>query len=522
MSDTHFPLDHLRHSGAHVLAMAAVRLFPGARLGVGPVTAQGFYHDIQFPHPISWEDIQRLEQEMLMIIQEELPFTQIIVPRDQAYNILLMRGQVYKAELLESIGDLDVSFYKTGEEFIDLCRGPHVPTTRQVGAVKLLQLEETFWKADETRPKMQRIYGTAFHNLIDLRGFVQQQSEIQNRDYRKIAVELGMRLPGNKKVIYSTTGAVTLQSIQHKIVDQFAEQDYQELILPPARTVADHQEEVIEVINSKNRSYRELPLRVFHQTRSELSVPIETCGKEFFSITAVEAFSFDDDGVGEIERSLRVICSTLASMGLQSAAKIYTATTETMYYRAASDTLTHAMVSQTHIVDPLRSIHSLTVEFTRTDDLGREWLLGYFTKETSKAKYVSSSGEFGLASMHKISLVPDVILAYYLEHEGGKLPFWLSPVQAYIIPITDLQHRYSDKIGSLLAEAGIRNYVDKKTDTMQAKIRQAELRRCPLLVIIGEKEEKHDAVSLRLGDKKEVGMVTKDQIIPTLEELNLI
>lgn len=512
-------LDRLRHSAAHVLAMAAQRLFPDTKVGVGPVTDDGFYYDFEFPHQITTEDLRMLEAEMNDIILADLPFTQIIVSKEEGFDILLKRGQIFKAELLREIPAAEVSFYRTGEEFIDLCRGPHLDSTSQVGAIKLLSLSDTFWQADPTRPAMQRITGTAFATKEELTDHLSKRETIANRDFRQLARHLQLNLGGEQQVTYTPGGTMAFRQIKDVIANSFIEHEFAEVLVPPITDLAHTQKGVDTYYNHKNRSYKELPISVYSFNRNELETAYQIAGRDYSSISTLicKTFFSINEKYNQLQHTIHATVGALESLRLDYYANVYIADLDNEYLEQISELLQRKGVPQKHVVSP--ETNGIFIEFCGKDSLDREWQFATCHFQESKLKYVSRLGDMENIFTFSSEWIIENLLAFFIEDEEGLLPIWLAPIQVKIVPISEEHYDFAEKAEKLLVEAGFRCEVDARSETMQARIRHAELLRIPVIGIIGEKELNSNAISLRLRQEKEVGMVALDSLVETIVEL---
>jgi threonyl-tRNA synthetase len=512
--------EQIRHSAAHVLAMATVRLFPNAKIGIGPVTSEGYHYDFEFQNPITPNDLKRIEEEMNLIIQENLPFTQIVVPRDQAFDLLISRGQIYKAELLRDIPDEEVSFYKTGDEFIDLCRGPHVKSTSEIGIIKLVDLSTAHWRNDERRPELQRISGVTYASLEELSAFLQRQQSIKNRDFRQLAKTLTLTLGGNSNVMYTPGGTMAFNAIQDVITAPYVKAGFRPIITSPITELKQAKIGIDHYYAHKNRSYKELPINLFSVSRQELTEPLSIAGKELYSATThtYNQYFTGDEVLAQLRTAIDCILEIFQNLKLSVTAEIQTPSLEHAEMQYISEVLQRHGISQTQVVD--ENTHKVVVYFVAKDSLGRNWnILTYEYGISEDLHFVSKVGEITPVHTTTHTWIIDELFAYFIEDEEGLLPLWLAPIQAVIIPITEAQHEYAGLLGEYLEEEGFRVNVDRRAETMQAKIRDAEITKVPIIMVIGEKEATHESVSLRLRNQKEIGMVGQDILVQTIHQL---
>ncbi len=512
--------EQIRHSAAHVLAMATARLFPNVKIGIGPVTSEGYHYDFEFQTPITQNELKRIEEEMNLIIQENLPFTQLVVSRDHAFDLLISRGQIYKAELLRDIPDEEVSFFKTGDEFIDLCRGPHVSHTSEIGIIKLTDLSTSHWRNDEHRPQLQRISGVTYASLEELSAYLQRQQSIKNRDFRQLAKVLNLTLGGNTNVMYTPGGTMAFNAIQDVICAPYIRAGFKPIITSPITEISQAKTAINAYYAHKNRSYKELPINLYSVSRQELVEPLSIAGKELFSATThtYNQYFTDEEVLSQLRIAIDCMLEIFQNLKLSVSAEIQTPSLEHAEMQYISEVLQRHGVSQTQVVD--EKTPRVTVYFVAKDSLGRSWnILTYEYSISPDLHYVSKQGEITPVHTTTHTWIIDELLAYFIEDEEGLLPLWLAPVQAVIIPITEQQHAYAEKLGTELEQEGFRVNVDRRAETMQAKIRDAEITKVPIIMVIGEKEATHQSVSLRLRNQKEIGMVGQDVLVQTINQL---
>jgi threonyl-tRNA synthetase len=509
-----------RHSAAHILAMAALRLFPNVKLGIGPVTNQGFYHDFEFPRRLDWEDVKNLEAEMHLIIQENQAFTRLMVPRDQAFSILMTRGQVYKSELLQDIPDEEISFYQTGEEFIDLCRGPHMDSTGKVGVVKLLEITDVHWRNNPDRPALQRIHGAVFATPAELTQYLERLDAIKQRDLRKFAYELELITGEAENQIYTDKGALTISVLRNTVTEPLLRNGFNTILPGSSSQLNGLQHYLDDFFNYKNRSYRTLPLKVFAENRILLDTPHRISGKALPYVYAITAKEYTTNGAVFVETKnvLELCLEIVNNLGIKPEAQLAAADQELPAFKQLADMLAQRGVGQTQMINAQLPPQTVVLNLIAVDSLKREWSILKLTYTVGPTEYVNNANDFDLTHNYTIDVILENTLGYYLEELEGGLPFWLAPVQAIIIPISENQTGYAEHIASLLNQAQIRADVDNRAETMQARIREAELTRIPIILIIGDKEQNVQAVSVRLRNRQELGLIGEDILIDTLQD----
>ncbi|MBN1915520.1 threonine--tRNA ligase [Candidatus Dojkabacteria bacterium] len=562
--------EKMRHSAAHILAAAVLRIYPEAKLGIGPAVENGFYYDFEFPKQITPEDLPAIEREMKSIVEEELPITQTFIPREQAMDMLHMRGQIYKTELLQEIPDETISFFKTGEEFSDLCRGPHVKHTGKIGAFKLTHIAGAYWRGDETRPQLQRIYGLAFKTQKKLDDFVEMQEEMKLRDHRKLGKELELftvsDMIGAGLPIWLPKGATIRKVIQDFLYKEQESAGYQHIIAPHIGKVdlyktsghwdyykdnmyspikIDEEEFILKPMNCphhiqaydvKKRSYRELPLRLAefgtvyrYEQSGELSGMSRVRG---FTIDDAHIFCEPEQVQSEFVASIKLALKVLRALGLSDyRLEISLRDPENKKKYSGNDDLWDR--AEKAIKDSVKvlglvaremegeaAFYGPKLDFKFKDVFGREHQLStvqldFNLPEKFKLTYINKKGiEERPVMVHRALLGSfERFFSIFIEHYGGAFPLWLAPVQAEIIPISENFMVYAKKVKKMLEEAGIRSEIDDRDETMQSKIRDAQLQKVPYMLVIGEKEEKNEGVAVRPRAGQDQGMVKLAEFI---------
>lgn len=538
----------IRHSAAHILAEAVQKLFPEAKFGIGPPTAEGFYYDFDLPRPLTPDDLSRIEELMRESIAADHPFIREEVSREEAHRIFA--SQPYKLELLEEIPDEKVTIYRQGD-FVDLCRGPHVASTGEVKAFKLLSIAGAYWRGDERRPMLQRIYGTAFETPEELQDYLAKLEEASRRDHRRLGQELDLfslhEEAGAGLIFWHPKGATIRQ-----IIEDFWKQEhlkrgyelvytphlakasiwersghldfYRESMYPPMQ--AEGQDYLVKPMNcpghiliykSRLRSYRQLPMRL-----AELGTVYrwERSGV-LHGLTRVRGFTQDDahifcrpeqleeEVMGVIELA-RFMLQTFGfedyEVFLSTRPEKYAGTLE-MWERATS-TLEKSLqrLSLPYEIDPGEGVfYGPKIDILLRDALGRGWQgptiqVDFNLPERFDVNYIGEDGkEHRVVMIHRTVLGSmERFLACLIEHYGGAFPVWLSPTQVMIIPIADRHLPYAQEVASELRAEGLRVELDDRRERMNLKIREAQVQKIPYMLIIGDREVQSSTLTVRL------------------------
>lgn len=561
-------LDTLRHSTAHVMAKAVQRLYPGSRLGIGPTIENGFYYDIDVPTPLSAEDLPKIEAEMRKIIAADEPFVRVEMPREEALRFFQEKGEVYKVEIIEGIDEPTVSLYKTGDDWIDLCRGPHVPRSSAIAAFKLTAVAGAYWRGDERRPMLQRIYGTAWFTQEQLDHYLWQLEEAKRRDHRRLGRELELFFfddvaPGQP--FWLPNGIIVLQELEALLRSELRKRGYLEISTPSLvksslweqsghwsyyrenmfRSEVEGEEYAFKPMNCpestlvyrfKTRSYRDLPLRLAQTDRLLRNERSGTLN----GLLRVRQLTMDDAHVYVRPDQIQ---SEIAAM-LQFGQDIYNLFGfERKYYlstrpeKAIGDP---ALWEQAE-ADLKRALDAVGIPFELKpgegafygpkididihDALGRPWQLttiqlDFNTPERFDLEYVGEDGR-----RHRPAIIHRAIygtyerfLAILIEHYAGAFPLWLAPVQAVVIPITDQHVPYAESVGERLRVEGFRVQVDARPERMRFKIRQAEVQKVPYMLVVGQKEAASESAAVRVHGQGDLGSMPVAALLERMKE----
>ncbi len=563
-----------RHTMSHIMAQAVMRIFgyDNVRLGIGPVIENGFYYDFEILNGrITEEDLPKIEQEMKKIIEEDLPIERFELSKDEAIKLMEEKGQVYKVELIRDIQDEKVSFYRQGE-FVDLCRGPHLPSTGKVKHFKLLSLAGAYWRGDERNPMLQRIYGTAFYKKKDLEEYLKQVEEAKKRDHRKLGPALELFLidteiaPGMP--FFLPKGAVVLNELMKFSRELHIEAGYREVMTPLVMNETlwrrsghwDHYKNNmyftekegityaikpmncpghITIFKSKKVSYRELPIRYFEFGKVHR---YERSGV-LHGLLRVRAFTQDDAHIfcteDQIEREIagviKLIDRIYSQFGFKYRAELSTMPEDHMgdekTWQRAESALKRALDDiglEYTIAEGEGAFYGPKIDFHIKDSLGREWQcatiqLDFLMPERFDVTYIGPDNkEHRVVMIHRaIYGSMERFFGILIEHYAGAFPTWLSPVQVVVIPISDRHNEYGEKVKDELFKAGIRVELDDRRETLGYRIRDNQMKKVPYMLIVGDKEVESKTVSVRTRTGKEIKGVKieefKDKILEEIE-----
>jgi len=551
-------LERMRHSVSHIMAEAVQCLFPGAKFGIGPTIENGFYYDFELSRPLTPEDLPVIENKMKEIISQNVPFVTEEMSKDEAHK--LFAAQPYKLELIDEIPDITVTIYKQGS-FTDLCRGPHLASTGEVEAFKLTHLAGAYWRGDEKRPMLQRIYGVAFESQKELDDYLSWQAEVTKRDHRKLGRELDLFSTheeiGPGLICWHPRGALIRQIIEDFWKTEHIKRGYDIIYTPHIAKLdlwktsghwkfyrdylfspmkIEGQQYMLRPMNclghiliykSKLRSYRNLPLRY-----AELGTVYryERTGV-LYGLARVRGFTQDDAHIfcrpdqveEEVLGVLNLAQFMMSSFGfdeyellLSTRPEKYAGTVS--MWEEATGSLKHVLekLDLHYEVDPGEGVfYGPKIDIKLKDALGHVWQgptiqVDFNLPQRFNVCYIGEDGlEHNVVMIHRTVLGSmERFLACLTEHYGGAFPVWLSPVQTIIIPIADRHVDYAHEIGSDFKNEGIRVRIDDRSERMNLKIREAQLEKVPYMLIIGDKEMASSSASLRLRSGEDLGLGT--------------
>jgi threonyl-tRNA synthetase len=561
-------LEIMRHSAAHLMAEAVRDLFPGVKVAIGPAIEAGFYYDFDVPEPFTPEDLAKIEAHMAKLTAQDQPFHRDEMNREQAIGFFKGQGEAYKIELLEEIPQDKVSLYQQGN-FIDLCRGPHIPSTGYIKAFKLTATSGAYWRGDEHRPMLQRIYGTAFATQEELAHHLELLEEAKRRDHRRLGRELGLfsieEEAGPGMVIYHPKGALLRSLIENFERREHLKRGYQ-MVMGPQMLKADlwkrsgHWDNYRDnmyftevegqmygikpmnclahmlIYKSKVRSYRELPLRFFELgtvMRHERSGVLH-------GLTRVRQFTQDDAHIlcmpeqveSEILGVLQFVSEVMAIFGFEYEVELSTRPEKSIGSDAEWDLATSALIGALATwgvsygtCEGEGAFYGPKIDIKLKDALQRRWQCAtiqcdFTLPERFDLTYVGADGERHRPVMlHRVILGSlERFMGVLVEHFAGAFPVWLAPVQAILLPITDRVHPYAQEVATALMEADLRVEVDTRQESLRYKIREAQVQKIPYMVIMGDREAADRTLAPRLRDGTELKGIHLEAFIQRLKE----
>jgi threonyl-tRNA synthetase len=571
-------LQTLRHDAAHVMATAVLELWPDAKISIGPPIEGGFYYDFEFPDGTGpgEDDLPRIEERMRAHIEADEEFERRELPVDEAIEKFRAEGQPYKVELIEDLirdeGVETVSLYRNGP-FEDLCRGPHGPSTGRIGAFKLNSLAGAYWRGDETRQMLTRIYGTAFFSEQELEEHLRLLGEARARDHRRLGPELGLFLfrdeaPGMP--FWLPDGTVLLREIEAEVRAQLEKREWMEIKTPQVLDVelwhrSGHYDNYREnmyftepaererdderrfalkpmncpgaclVFASERHSYRELPLRL---AEFGLVSRFEREGV-LHGLLRVRAFTQDDGHVfctlDQVTAEVDAICDAIdelyARFGFEEVRVELSTRPEKSIgsdeeWEGAEAGLREALERQgrAYEVSPGEgTFYGPKIDFHITDALGRSWQCGtcqldFQMPERFELTYAGADNEPHRPVMIHRALLGSMerFAGILIEHHAGRFPLWLAPLQAMVLPIADRHNDYAAQIAARLAAAGFRARVDSRSESVGRKIRDAELAKAPYMLVAGDRERDAGSASVRHHGEGDLGALEVDELIQRL------
>ena len=553
-------IEILRHSTAHLLAHAVKRLFPEAEVTIGPVIDDGFYYDFRYDPGFTPEDLPRIEEEMTKIVGERHTVEREELPRADAIALFESMGESFKAEIVRDLPDDVVSLYRQGD-FVDLCRGPHVPSTGALGAFALRSVAGAYWRGDERNPMLQRIYGTAFADKKSLRAHLDRLEQARKRDHRKLGKELGLfsfhgEAPGSP--FFHPDGATVYNLLVDYVRGLYRRYGYDEVITPQVLDVdlwhrsghydnyrenmyfteIEERSFAVKPMNCPThclmygediRSYRDLPLRLADFGRLHR---FERSGV-VHGLTRVRSFSQDDahifctpDQIGEeIASVIAMIREAHAMFGFDET-RVYLSTKPTKaigsdaMWERAETTLKRVLDEDGHgyeLNEGDGAFYGPKIDFCVLDAMRREWQLStvqldFFLPERFELNYVDSSGGTERPVMVHRAVLGSLerFLGILIEHTGGAFPLWLAPTQVRFVTVTDRHNDYAADAAKRMKAAGVRAKADLRNEKLGFKIREAQKAKIPVMAVVGDREVEEGTVAPRMRDGRQLDPMPLD------------
>ncbi len=557
-----------RHTTSHIMAQAIKRLYPDVKLAIGPSIADGFYYDVDSDTPLTAEDLEKIEKEMKKIVKEALPITRFTKPREEAIAYFKEKEEPYKVELIEDLPeDSEISFYQQGE-FVDLCAGPHLMTTKPVKAFKLTSLAGAYWRGSEKNKMLTRIYGTSFTRKTDLEAYLTRLEEAKKRDHRKLGRQLGlfmMRDEGPGFPFFLPNGMILKNTLLDYWREIHTKAGYVEISTPIMlnrqlwetsghwdhyrenmyTTVIDGTDFAIKPMNcpggilvyqSEPRSYRDLPLRM-----GEIGlVHRHEKSGQLHGLMRVRCFNQDDAHIfmmpeqirSEIKGVVRLIDQVYQLFGFKYHVELSTRPENSMGsdedWEMATEGLKSALddLGLDYVVNEGDgAFYGPKIDFHLEDSIGRTWQCGTIQLDFQlplrfNCEYTGADGEKHRPIMiHRVAFGSiERFIGILIEHYAGAFPTWLAPEQIRVLPISDKHLDYACKVNEELKDAGLRSSLDTRAEKIGYKIRDARIMKVPYMVIVGAKEEEESRISVRSRFAGDEGQKDLNGFIASLKE----
>ena len=562
-------LDIIRHSSAHLLAMAVKQLFPSAQVTIGPVIEDGFYYDFAFERAFTPEDLELIEKRMSELSTEDLAISREEWDRDEAVEFFKGIGEAYKAEIIASIpADQAIGLYRQGD-FIDLCHGPHVPSTGKLSAFKLTKVAGAYWRGDSNNEMLQRIYGTAWSNKKELKAYINRLAEAEKRDHRKINKKLDLyhmqeEAPGS--IFWHPKGWSVYSAIEEYMRGKQRAQGYQEIKTPQIVDMSlweksGHADKFgddmfslqtedrtyavkpmncpchVQVFNQGLKSYRDLPLRLAEFGSCHRNEP----SGSLHGIMRVRSFTQDDAHIfcteeqiqPEVSQFIDFLHEVYADFGFTEI--IYRLSTRPPERVGSDEDWDRAEAALGQALDAKElpwqelpgegAFYGPKIEFSLKDCIGRVWQLGTIQVDFSMpgrldAQYVAEDGSRQVPVMlHRAILGSfERFIGILIEQYEGAFPFWLAPEQAVVMNITDSQADYAQEVAKSLQNNGFRAICDLRNEKIGFKIRGHSMQRVPYILVVGDKEKESRTVAVRTRDGKDLGSLPLEQVLTMFSE----
>lgn len=559
------------HSTSHVMAHAVKSLFPEAKFGIGPAIADGFYYDIDVSQPFTPDDLLEIEKKMKEIVQANQPFVRNEIPKSEALSLFKEKNETYKLELIEELEDGTISTYQEGE-FMDLCSGPHLPSTKYIKHFKLLSSSGAYWRGDEKNPMLQRIYGTSYPQKEQLDEHLHRLEEAKKRDHRKLGRELELFTInediGPGLILWQPKGALIRKIIEDFWRNEHLKAGYELLYTPHiarlhlwevsghlgfysenmySSMVVDEMPYQIKPMNcpfhlaiykQRGRSFRELPIRwaelgtVYRYERSGVLHGLMRV--RGFTQDDAHIFCREDQLEDEVLKILDFTFFMLRTFTFKDF-EIYLSTRPEKYvgslenWELATSILKNALEKRgvDYEIDPGEGVfYGPKIDIKIKDVLGRSWQCSTIQVDFNEPERFDLSYKGSDGQMHQPIMVHRALLGslerffgVLIEHFAGAFPLWLSPVQVGVLPITERQHDYAAKIHQTLTDAGIRSQLDDRNEKVGYKIREMEVQKVPYMLVLGDREMEQETITIRKHGEGDKGSSTLAEFINLIHEL---
>ena len=557
----------LRHTASHILAQAVKRLWPEAKLAIGPAIDKGFYYDIDMEHTLTPEDLGKIEKEMSRIVKENLPITKSVMSRQEAIEFFKSKNEDYKVELIEDLPeDAVISCYAQGD-FIDLCAGPHVASTGKVKAFKLQSIAGAYWRGDEKNKMLQRIYGTAFEKKEELDAYLHLLEEAAKRDHRKLGKELGLfviKEEGPGFPFFLPKGMALRNELENFWREVHHEFDYEEIRTPIIlnkqlwetsghwehyrenmyTTIIDDEEYAIKPMNcpggilvyqNEMHSYRDFPLRyaelgLVH--RHELSGALHGLFRvRAFTQDDAHVFMLPDQMQSELMKVIELFDRIYSQFGLKYHVELSTKPDNAMgddaIWEAATEALRNAIEAKgiDYVINPGDgAFYGPKLDYHIEDSLGRTWQCGTIQldmnlPERFNVEYIGEDGQKHRTIMiHRACFGSmERFIGILTEHYAGAFPTWMAPVQVKILPISEKHVEYANQLAKQMRHDYVRVEVDDRNEKIGYKIRQAQMEKVPYMLVVGDKEMEDNSVNVRKHGGDELGTVPFDEFFNSIK-----
>ncbi len=559
------------HSSAHVMAAAVKRLFPQAKVTIGPAIDDGFYYDFDVETPFTEDDLAKIESEMKAVVKENAPFVREIVEKDEAVSRFKDEDEPYKVELAESIEDEEISTYTLGD-FVDLCRGPHLPSAGRVKSFKLLSIAGAYWRGDENNRMLQRIYGVSFPDKKLLKAHLEWLEEVKKRDHRILGQKLDLFSVddeiGGGLILWHPRGSMLRKVVEDYWRDEHEKRGYQlvftphiasERIFQTSGHLENYSENMyspmdidgtdyyvkpmncpghIKIFKTRMRSYRELPIRlcelgtVYRYERSGvLHGMLRVRG---FTQDDSHIFCTPDQAPSEVVGVLNFVKDMMSTFGYEFQAYLSTRPEKSIgddeSWESATNSLKEALetTETEYILDPGEGVfYGPKIDIKLKDALGRMWQgptiqVDFNLANRFDINYIGPDG-----NEHKVVMIHRVVLGSMerfiggaIEHFAGAFPVWLSPVQAVVMPITDAHKDYAETVVEALKAKGLRAELDGRNEKINRKIRDSEEMKIPYMLVVGQKEMDNGTVAVRRRSEGDIGAFAVNEIVERIGKEN--